>query len=389
VVIMHVVAPAEFGGLERVVQLLGRGLRGLDHSVHVVSIVPDSATVEPFLAPLAEAGVHTHPLVVPVRAYRRERAALADLCRQVRPDVVHTHGYRPDVVDAGVARRLGIPLVTTVHGFTGGSMRNRFYEWLERRAFRRFDAVVSVSRPLTDRLTGAGVRKSRIHTVPNAWQRIAPPLDREAARRALRLPLDGFVVGWVGRLSAEKGPDVLLEALPHLNDVPLAVSMVGDGVQRASLQARAGKLGVADRVHWHGVVPDAGRVFAAFDVCVLSSRTEGTPVVLFEAMATDVPIVTTRVGGVPDVVSSDEAVLVRSEDPVALAAGIRAVYEDRAAATRRARAARVRLEREFGIGPWLDRYEGIYRLVSHGVQPSNSPRDPLARIAFPVPPAPA
>lgn len=387
-VIMHVVAPAEFGGLERVVQMLGRGLRELGHTVHVVAVVQDPATLDRFLAPLVQAGVHAHPLVVSARAYRQERSKLAALCRRVSPDVVHTHGYRPDLVDARIAQRLGIPVVTTVHGFTGGSMKNRFYEWLERRAFRRFDAVVSVSRPLSDRLTGAGIRKSRVHTVPNAWQPSAPAFDREAARRVLGLPLDGFVVGWVGRLSAEKGPDVLLDALPHLNAVPLAVSIVGDGAERGSLQARAASLGVAGRIRWHGVVPEAGRVFAAFDVCVLSSRTEGTPVVLFEAMATDVPIVTTRVGGVPDVVSSHEAVLVRSEDPVALATGIRAVYEDRAAATGRARAARVRLEREFDIGPWLERYERIYRLVSQGVELSSSPRDPLARIA-PVPPAPA
>ena len=100
---------------------------------------------------------------------------------------------------------------------------------------------------------------------------------------------------------------------------------------------------------------------------MLSSRTEGTPVVLFEAMAANVPIVTTGVGGVPDVVSPAEAALVRSEDPVALAAEIRGVHADREAAARRARAAHARLERDFGVAPWLDRYEAIYRLVSHGV----------------------
>src|SRR5206468_931748 len=136
---------------------------------------------------------------------------------------------------------------------------------------------------------------------PNAWRRIAPALDRDAARRTLGIPREDFVVGWVGRLSVEKGPDVLLEALPHLNTVPLTISLIGGGTgaEQRALRARADKLGVADHIRWHGVVPDAERVYTAFDVCVLSSRTEGTPVVLFEAMAAGVPVVATAVGGVP------------------------------------------------------------------------------------------
>ena len=93
---------------------------------------------------------------MPGRAYLRERAAIARLLREVRPDVVHTHGYRPDVLDAGVARGQGIAVVTTVHGFTGGGWKNRVYEWLQCRAFRRFDAVVAVSRPLVGLLERRG-----------------------------------------------------------------------------------------------------------------------------------------------------------------------------------------------------------------------------------------
>jgi len=367
-VILHVVAPAEFGGLERVAQMLTTGLAdsGGGHDVHVACITADPAAAEPFLAPLAAAGVQPHPIVVATRGYARERSAIAALCRSLRPDAVHTHGYRPDVIDAGVARRLGIPIVTTAHGFTGGPWRNRIYEFLQRRAFRRFDAVVAVSRPLGQRLIHAGVPRERLHVVPNAWRRFGPALERDAARRALGLPQEGFVVGWVGRLSGEKGPDVLLEGLPHLNDLPLTVCMIGSGVEYSALVARAAALGVADRLRWLGAVPDADRVFTAFDMCVLSSRTEGTPVVLFEAMASGVPVVTTRVGGVPDVVSDQEALLVPSDNPQRLAAAIREVFEQPSAAARRARAAQGRLGREFGVGPWLERHVEIYRLVSGG-----------------------
>lgn len=366
-VIVHLVAPAEFGGLERVVQILGQGLQGRGHEVHVVAVGSEPKALEPFLSPLADAGVQTHALAMPGRQYSRERAAIADLCRRLGPDVVHTHGYRPDVLHASAVRRLGVPVVTTVHGFTGGGWKNRFYEWLQCRAFRRFNAVVVVSRPLADRLARAGVDRSRIHAVPNAWRETKPLLKRDAARAALGIPRDGFVVGWVGRLSQEKGADVLLEALPYLSDVPLSVSVVGSGDQQDALQVRARELGLNGRVRWHGAVSDAERVFPAFDVCVLSSRTEGTPVVLFEAMSAEVPIVATRVGGVPDVVSPAEGALVRSEDPEALAAEVRRVHGDPVAARQRASAALARLVREFGVAPWLDRYEAIYELVKHAV----------------------
>jgi len=361
--ILHVVAPGEIGGLERVLQLLAEGQARAGAQVHVAMVLDSPGTDHPLVPSLAAGGVTPHPVVVPPRAYWRERAAIFDFVRRLRPDVVHTHGARPDVLDAPAARRAGVPTITTVHGFCGGDWKNRLYERLQRRAFRRFDAAIVVSRPLRDRLIRDRVPAERIPVVQNAWQRTAPPFDRWSARHALGIWTEEFRIGWVGRLSSEKGPDVLLDALVHLRDLPLRVSMVGNGHEQQSLLARARRLGVEQLIQWHGMVPDVARQFAAFDVFVLSSRTEGTPIVLFEAMAGGVPIVAARVGGVPDVVSPAEAVLVPPTDPAALAAGIRAVYGDRAAAHDRAQRARERLSSDFTVPPWIGRYDAVYRLV--------------------------
>src|SRR2546428_813799 len=219
-VILHVVAPGAFGGLERVVQGLVRGLHGLGHDVHVTAVATEPGTdPHAFLAPLSDVGVHTALWVAPGRTYLRERSAIAQVCRQVRPDVVHTHGYRPDVVDSGVARRLRIPVVTTVHGSTGGGWRNRLYQWLQCRAFRRFDAVVAVSRPLVARLERAGVPPSRIHEVPNAWCELAPVLERAVPPRVLGISQDGFAVGW----AAGAGPGAPRVARRRGGVVPRAV----------------------------------------------------------------------------------------------------------------------------------------------------------------------
>jgi glycosyltransferase involved in cell wall biosynthesis len=139
--------------------------------------------------------------------------------------------------------------------------------------------------------------------------------------------------------------------------------MIGDGPEREALRERAANLGITDRVTWHGSVSNAGALFSAFDAFVLSSRTEGTPIALFEAMHSDVPIVTTRVGGVPDVVGSDEAILVPSEQPTMIARALDSIFTDPPSAKQRSARARQRLVRDFGPEVWLAEVERIYRAV--------------------------
>ncbi len=347
--VLHVVAPGQVGGLESVVLALTAAQAARGDRVHVAAIVDEPTPQRhTFIEAL---GVERTVIALPPRAYGRERAGIADVCGRIRPDVVHTHGYRTDVIDSGVARRMGIPTVTTVHGFTGiGGWRGRLYEYLQRRAFRRFDAVVAVSRPLVTLLTNDGVAPDRVHMIPNAY---APGefIARDDARRTLGLG-DGFIAGWIGRLSQEKAPDVFVAAVDLVEGMSAAIIGSGREAPRHSL-----------RVKMLGQVADAARLMKAFDVLVLSSRTEGTPMVLFEAMAAQVPVVATAVGGVPDVVRETEALLVPPERPDALARAMAAVRDNPDAARARARAAATRMSTEYAVGPWVERYAAVYRGV--------------------------
>ncbi len=176
--------------------------------------------------------------------------------------------------------------------------------------------------------------------------------------------MDRFLIGWVGRLIPVKAADVFLRALAELRDMSWSAAVVGDGVERCRLERLAATLGLGSRVAFHGKVDDAARLFPAFDLFVLSSRTEGTPIVLFEAMAAGVPVVATAVGGVPDVVSSTEALLVPPQDPVALAQAIRTALLDPGATHARVTAARARLTREFTLARWVARYDAVYQQVA-------------------------
>ncbi len=330
------------------------------HRVVVAPTLSRHGDGELFLASLAGQNVEVIPLVVPGRGYRSEYRTLRKLCRSRAGDIVHTHGYRSDIVGGLAGHRAGHPIVTTVHGFTGGSLKNRGLEALQRFAFRRFDAVVAVSRPQAELLRQGGVAADRLRIIPNALAPHPAPLDRAAARSALALPAQGVIVGWVGRVSREKGVDLFIDALASIDEALLAAAILGDGPERVKEEARAASL-APSRFRWLGTIPDAARYFAAFDLFVLSSRAEGLPMVILEAMAARVPIVTTSVGGIPDLLSPMDALLVPSGDSRALASAIRAALQDASATQVRALSAQSRQRSQFDVGPWSARYESVYR----------------------------
>jgi len=360
--VLHILAPGRFGGLERVVAMLAREWAARSARVGVALALEPGHRVPDDWSALETAGVQVIRLPVGHRAYGREWGVYRDTMRHWRPDIVHCHGYRPDLLAGWAARTLGLPRVSTVHGFTGGDWKNRLYERFQVWALTGFDGVIAVSRPIRERLLAAGVSSGKIRVIPNALSTIAYE-PRSVARRELGIPEDALVLGWVGRISVEKGLDVLLAALPDLKDLPVTVSVVGDGPLRESLQQEAKRLNVGDRLHWHGPVADAARLSAAFDCFVLSSRTEGSPIALLEAMAAGVPIVTAAVGGVPDVLGGDEGLLVPAEDPGALAAAIRATLDDRPAALLKADRARSRVSRDFSAASWVEQHRSLYQDV--------------------------
>jgi glycosyltransferase involved in cell wall biosynthesis len=339
--------------------MLAAGQR--DAGVHVAAVLePGTEIGHPFVKRLESMNVPVTPIIVGGREYIKEFRALRALISELRPDVVHTHGYRSDVIGAAAARRVDSAVVSTVHGFTGGSWRNRVNELVQCLALRRAAAVVAVAAPIVSRLTAAGVPRRKITWIPNGFSSTGGSLSRRAARQRLGLDDSSLVAGWVGRLSHEKGADVVLKALA-LTPSPWSLSIVGDGGEADHLLRLERDLGLTGRVHWHGEVSNAAAYFAAFDAFVLSSRTEGTPITLFEAMDARIPIIATRVGGVPDVVSTDSAIVVPSEDPKSIAEALRAIASDPAAAARRAEVAHGKLTSSFSDTAWLDRMDAVYR----------------------------
>jgi glycosyltransferase involved in cell wall biosynthesis len=378
-VVVHVLAPGTVGGLERVVHGLAVGHRLRGHDVHVAAVVDSRGGDHPFLTPLEAHGVTVHCCEIVRRGYFRERRFVRDLLRAHPSAVMHTHGHRPTILDVGVARRLGVPTVTTVHGASKVGWKSDVYELLLRRAYRQFDAVVAVSRPLGESLARHGVARHRVHTIPNAWPGGIDFLDRAEARRRLGLPPGAFVVGWIGRMIPVKNCGLVLQALGDLGELPWHGVLIGDGPERPQLEAAARAAGLSSRLLFAGQRDDAPALLRAFDVFVLSSKSEGTPMVLLEAMAAGVPIVSSRVGGIPDVIGEPEALLFPPDSSNALTQAIRDVHREQAAASQRAEAARRRLDDSYGVETWLRRYEAVYRSSRTQPPPASSVSSPSPR----------
>jgi glycosyltransferase involved in cell wall biosynthesis len=385
---MHLCAPAHVGGLERVVQGLAVGGTRAGQRVRVVAVVEPDAPVSDFAGPMREAGVPVDVVELPARAYLKEIRAVRRLLSDVRPDVLHTHGYRSDLLHGWAARAGGVATVSTLHGSSRMGGASALFEWIQERALGRFDAVIAVSSPLVGSLVERGVPATRIHAVPNAWTPPSSPLGRAEARTSLEVgggddaDMDTgttpIVIGWVGRLIPVKGGDVFLHALAGMRTSGWVARVVGDGPERERLEALADRLGLLDRVRFLGAIPDAARLFAGLDLFALSSRSEGTPMVLLEAMGAGVAVVATRVGGVPAVVTAPElGWLVDSEDPEGLATALDGAVAADSERSRRARAAHERVVRDFSLESWIRRHEAVYRAAIAVRRGTSPPVDPV------------
>lgn len=359
--VLHLIAPAPDGGAESVVRALARASHDRPgHRAHVVALMSRPGP-HPFVELLRADGVPVTEVRCGPRRYLAEVLAVARVLRESGASLVHTHVYHADVIGYVAARRCGIPVVATVHGFTANGWKNAFYIWLDLRLLRRFDAVICVSEAVRTRVLRSGVPGARAHVVPNAYA-ASRPVPRSEARARLGVGEHDVVIGWVGRFTRDKGPDLFLDAVLGLERPRTVALLVGDGPERDVLAARvAGATSCACDVRLLGRQDDAGSLLAAFDVLVMSSRSEGVPMVLLEAITAEVPVVSFAVGGIPEVLSDDAGFLVPAGDVASLRRAIAWSLEHPEEGRRRCRVAKGILTDRLGAQRWLDGLESVYR----------------------------
>jgi glycosyltransferase involved in cell wall biosynthesis len=233
----------------------------------------------------------------------RVLSELLAVCRRENVAIWHAHDYKSNALGLLLKRFRPMRLVTTVHGWVHHTRRTPFYYKIDQLCLPRYERVICVSADLLERCLSVGVPAKNCLLLENGIDidEYSRKQTKSEARLKLGLPQSGFVVGAVGRLATEKGFDLLLKSIQALRERDLDVSLVivGEGDERKHLQQLAAELNIEDRVLLPGWQTDVRVYYEAMDVFALSSYREGMPNVLLEAMALGVPVVATRVNGVP------------------------------------------------------------------------------------------
>jgi len=229
------------------------------------------------------------------------------ICERLQVDLWHAHDYKTNLLGVLLRKkRPALKLLTTSHGWVERTWKTIVYHQVDRYTLRRYDHVIGVSPDIVAQCRRLGVEESRLTLIENAidTHQYCRRQTIEEAKKKIGWPADRLLIGAVGRLSGEKGFDLLLRAVAQLvllgHDVGLAIA--GEGNEQGALEHLAGKLQLGDRVRLLGFQSELIPFYEAMDIYALSSHREGLPNVLLEAMAIEVPVVSTRVAGVPQLI---------------------------------------------------------------------------------------
>ena len=372
--VAYVLTPITFGGAEKVSLNFLSTVDRKQIDLHLIALVRPWEKPPLLLEEVNRLGIAytTLPVAIrpgndPVRVLR-VIWALYRIFRQQRFDLLHTHGYFADICTLPIAKLLRLPALSTCHGFIVTDRKLQLYNRIDLWALKLCSRVIAVSDELRNGLEKHGIDEDKIRVITNAVP--VPPLatqndkDRRCFRQQHGISPDEFVFVYVGRLSEEKGLLYLLEAFAELIRPAMRARLVliGDGPQRKMLEQQVAELDLERQVSLTGFQKQISPWFAIADCFILSSLMEGTPMALLEAMAAGVPIVATRVGGVPNVITNGvNGLLVPCADTEALRNGMSRIIAHPELREKYSCEARKTVESSYSVQPWCQKILQIYQ----------------------------
>lgn len=329
--ILQLASPTGLYGAERWILALIKHLDTSRFRIFVSSIKDEPGLEAPICSEAQRFGFQSHVFefygklnLIAVKYLRR-------YIIEKRIDILHTHGYKTDLVGLIATRGTKCKIVSTPHGWTAQpDLKLRFYELLDRMSFPFFDAVVPLSDGLFKGLSSLPLMKNKVFLIENAIDISEIEAVNETADGISLLKEKGFmVIGYIGRLTQGKGLDILLNAVAEYGEPVWQIAIIGEGEEVQELNAMASKLGISDQVHFYGFRSNRLSFLKGFDIFVLPSRSEGTPRCVMEAMALGVPVVASDIPGCRHLINNLETgVLFPKDNPEKLAEAIRKVAND-------------------------------------------------------------
>ncbi len=361
--VLFVITKSNWGGAQKYVYDLATGLDPAHWDV-AVALGGSGPLAEKLTE--ADIAVHTLPMERDVKLLGdlRVLSALYRLMRAQRPDVVHLNSSKAGGLGGVAARLARVPrIIFTGHGWAFNEDRPRwhtplirFFVWLTLLFSHR---VICVSDAVRKDINSLPFTAHKLTTVHNGTPE-RTYLTRTEAREAVHVPPGALVAGIIAELHPTKGHRYLLEALMGVPELSLVI--IGDGELREVLEADAAIRGLSTRVHFVGHLPDAPRYLKAFDIFVLPSVTEALALVVLEAGAAGVPVVASRVGGIPEIITSEElGILVPRRDVEALADALSTLANDTHLRNTLGSALQTRVREHFSLTRMIEETEALYR----------------------------
>lgn len=359
--VTHAVLSLDCGGLERIVVDLVRAGAELDQRSSIICLERTGT-----LASQAE-DLGARVVCLDKRPGLRLGLvrALKTVLRELNPDVLHTHQVTPLFYAGPAAKAVGVPLVVhTEHGrhYTDNK-RARWLGWVAGKFAAKFFCVTA---KIAEEVLAFGVaprRKIQVVTNGIATHRFREGQHRTETRRALGIAPDAPVIGTTGRLDEIKRQDVLIRAFAQVQArLPTAeLLLVGDGPLKCDLMGLAESLGIKERVHFAGYQSEPERYYQAMDLFAITSRSEGMPLAVLEAWAAGLPVIASKVGGLPDLIEEGRTgMFFPSGDETALALALTRVLADKDLARRMGEAGGQLVENRFSLEHMARAYQGHY-----------------------------
>jgi glycosyltransferase involved in cell wall biosynthesis len=383
--VLHLGSPMGLYGAERWILALLKHLprAQVDSTVGVIKDAP--GPVPPLCEEAARMGFKT---AIFEAHGKLSLPAIGQLRRHIRDNriqILHTHGYKNDLIGLLAARGTGCRLLSTPHGWSvDAGLKLQVYETLDRLAFTFFDAVAPLSMELHAGLQRIPRMTSRLHFIPNGVD-----LDEVDAASGDVEDLSEWrsrgyqIIGYVGQLIRRKSVDTLIRAFARIDPKRKLLCIVGDGSERQALEDLAQQLGVGEHVRFFGYRPDRIRLMKSMDAFVLPSTLEGIPRCLLEAMAAGVAAVATNIPGCQELISDgDTGMLFDVFDDACLASKLRRLLDDDDARAAIARRGQERVRTRYSAAAMAHSYVLLYERLSlqrASASDGNGPRNQTDR----------
>lgn len=371
--VLQFITPAGFYGAERWVLALANNIN-LDDIICDLAVTRESPNQDLSVAEYypRNDGQQVHYLDMNGRFDFRVVSRLCDVIRSRQIDVIHTHGYKSDILGLLAAKRAGIACVSTPHGFSGNvGFKLATFIRIGTHMLRYFDQVVPLSEELMDDMKRFKVPESKTSFIRNGVDLKEIDAAMASFPEAENLDKDSRIIGFIGQMIPRKGIPDLIEVFDQLyQQVPdLRLQLLGDGSQRQELEHQAAELTSVTAVEFLGFRSDRLELLSKFSLFVMTSSLEGIPRCMMEAMAVGVPVVAYDIPGVNQLVEHGQTgLLAPFGDKTALAAYCKQILDDPELAGTLSRNARDLVNKRYSAARMADEYEGLFREVTGKVE---------------------